>query len=57
MESSNPVKAADNEGKILEWFRQNKDKIFHIHHISSQEGATFFLPDTEGVKINEAVLP
>lgn len=57
MELSNPVKAADNAAKILEWFRQNNHKIFHIQHISHQEGASFFLPSTEGVKINKAVLP
>jgi len=57
MELSNPVEAADHAGKILEWFRQNNPNIFHVQHISNHEGATFFLPNTEGVKINEAVLP
>ncbi|MFC7061018.1 cysteine hydrolase family protein [Halobacillus seohaensis] len=58
MELFNPVKAADNAGEILEWFRQNnKDNIFHVQHIANDEGLGFFLPNTEGVKINEAVLP
>ncbi|WP_227938810.1 cysteine hydrolase family protein [Alkalihalobacillus deserti] len=58
MELSNPVKVANNAGEILEWFRQNnKDNIFHVQHISDDEGIGFFLPNTEGVKINEAVLP
>jgi len=58
MELSNPVKAAANAAKVLEWFRQNnKDNIFHIQHITSDPGLGFFLPDTEGVKLNEAVLP
>lgn len=57
MELSDPVTAADNAGKILEWFRQNNDNIFHIQHISNHEGASFFLPNTEGVKINESVIP
>ncbi|WP_091585011.1 cysteine hydrolase family protein [Alteribacillus bidgolensis] len=58
MELSNPVKAADNAGEILEWFRQNnEDNIFHVQHISNDEGIGFFLPNTEGVKINQAVLP
>ncbi|WP_066319208.1 cysteine hydrolase family protein [Bacillus sp. FJAT-29814] len=58
MELCNPVKAAENAGKVLEWFRQHNAKnIFHVQHISTGEGAGFFLPDTEGVKINEAVLP
>ncbi|WP_223589078.1 cysteine hydrolase family protein [Neobacillus bataviensis] len=57
MELSNPGKAAVNAGKILDWFRQKNHPIFHIQHISIQEGATFFLSDTDGAKINEAVLP
>ncbi|MCM3570141.1 cysteine hydrolase family protein [Neobacillus mesonae] len=57
MELSNPVKAADNARRILEMFRQNHDPIFHIQHISINEGAGFFLPNTEGANINEAVLP
>lgn len=57
MELSNPVKAADKAGQILEWFRQNNHPIFHIQHISNHEGASFFLPNTEGAKINERVLP
>ncbi|MCQ6276802.1 cysteine hydrolase [Bacillus sp. V3B] len=58
MELSNPVKAAANAAKVLEWFRQNnKDNIFHVQHIASEAGLGFFLPNTEGVKINESVLP
>lgn len=58
MELSNPEKAAANAAKILEWFRQNnKGDIFHIQHIASDPGLGFFLPNTEGVKLNEAVLP
>lgn len=57
MELSNPVKAAANAGKVLQWFRQHDGPIFHIQHISTREEAGFFLPNTEGAKINEAVLP
>jgi len=58
MELSNPGKAAANAAKILDWFRQNnKDNIFHVQHIASNPEAGFFLPNTEGAKINEAVLP
>lgn len=58
MELSNPVKAATNAAKILEWFRQNnKENIFHVQHVASDPGLGFFLPNTEGVKLNEAVLP
>ncbi|GGF70266.1 putative isochorismatase family protein YddQ [Paenibacillus albidus] len=58
MELSNPEKAAVNAAKILEWFRENnKDNIFHVQHIASNPALGFFLPDTEGVKINDSVLP
>ncbi|MBT2686869.1 cysteine hydrolase [Bacillus sp. ISL-47] len=58
MELTNPEKAAANAAKILEWFRQkNKETIFHVQHIASNPGLGFFLPDTEGVKLHESVLP
>lgn len=58
MELSNPEKAAANAAKVLDWFRKNNnDHIFHIQHIAADPGLGFFLPDTEGVEINEAVLP
>lgn len=57
MELSNPVKAGENAGKVLEWFRQNNLPVFHIQHIAADEALGFFLPNTEGVKINNAVLP
>ncbi|QZN75482.1 cysteine hydrolase family protein [Paenibacillus sp. DR312] len=58
MELSNPEKAASNAAKVLDWFRQNhKDNIFHVQHIASDPAIGFFLPDSEGVKIHEAVIP
>ncbi|PAV28692.1 cysteine hydrolase [Virgibacillus profundi] len=58
MELVNPDKAASNAAKVLEWFRQNnKENIFHVQHIAADPALGFFLPDTEGVEINEAVLP
>ena len=58
MELSNPEKAAANAAKVLEWFRQNhKDHIFHVQHIASNPALGFFLPDTQGAAIHEAVQP
>lgn len=58
MELSNPLIAAENAGKILKWFRQNnQENIYHVQHIAADEGLGFFLPNTEGVEINEAVSP
>lgn len=49
--------AAGNTKKILEYFRKNHLPVIHIQHISTNDGATFFLPDTDGAKINHLVLP
>ncbi|MFS4469987.1 cysteine hydrolase family protein [Chryseobacterium sp. T20] len=49
--------AAENTRSILEYFRKNNLPVIHIQHISTNDGATFFLPDTEGAKINHLVLP
>ncbi|WP_416829233.1 cysteine hydrolase family protein [Ectobacillus polymachus] len=57
MELSNPMKAANNACRILDWFRAKKYEIYHIQHVSNRSGAGFFLPDTEGVKIHQSVLP
>lgn len=43
--------------KLLNKFRQNKAPIFHIQHISTREGATFFVPNTHGCEIHESVKP
>lgn len=49
--------AGEKTRKILEYFRKNNLTIIHIKHISTNEGATFFLADTDGAKINKLVLP
>ncbi|MBZ5201746.1 cysteine hydrolase [Planomicrobium chinense] len=58
MELSNPESAAANAAKILDWFRKNqKENIFHVQHVASDPAMGFFLPDTEGAEIHEAVHP
>ncbi|WP_079241546.1 cysteine hydrolase family protein [Chryseobacterium indologenes] len=49
--------AAGNTRSVLEYFRKNNLPVIHIQHISANDEATFFLPDTEGAKINHLVLP
>ena len=49
--------AGENTRKILEYFRSNHLPVIHIKHISTNEGAVFFLPDTDGAKIHRSVLP
>lgn len=43
--------------ELLEYFRENKMPVFHVQHTSLYEGATFFLPDTYGMKIHENLKP
>jgi nicotinamidase-related amidase len=50
-------KASENAKLVLEQFRKNKQPIIHIQHIATRPTATFFLPNTEGVKIHENVKP
>ena len=49
--------AASNAKILLEKFRERNLPIFHIQHISIKQGATFFLPDTNGVKIYDKLTP
>lgn len=43
--------------RLLEWARNSNMPVYHIQHISAYPGATFFLPETEGAKINSLVEP
>ena len=49
--------AAGEAARLLRAFRERGAPIFHIQHVSTRPGATFFLPDTDGVKIHESVAP
>ncbi len=49
--------AAANARMLLNAFRKKKSSVIHVRHISARPGATFFLPDTHGVKINEMLTP
>lgn len=52
-----PLKAVENAKEVLDFFREMHLPVFHVQHISVKEGATFFLPNTEGVKIHSRVAP
>jgi len=49
--------ATANARILLNEFRKTKSPIIHIQHISTRPGATFFLPETDGAKINQMVAP
>jgi nicotinamidase-related amidase len=53
----NPLKALNNIVKVLETFREKKLPVIHVQHINIREGATFFLPNTEGVLIHSKLTP
>jgi len=53
----NAEKAAEQAARALVYFRGKNLPIFHVQHISLQDGATFFLPDTDGCKIYQGVFP
>ena len=57
MELFNMDQAANNAKRLLGQFRDRKLPVFHIQHLSEDPGATFFVPETAGVEINEAVSP
>ena len=57
MELVNIKQAAKNAQHLLGQFRSKNLPVIHIQHISTRSEATFFLPDTKGVEINEMVSP
>jgi len=44
-------------GELLSVFRRKSWPTFHIQHIAAQQGATFFLPETEGAALHESIKP
>jgi nicotinamidase-related amidase len=57
MELAGIEEAAANARILLTEFRKTKSLVIHIQHISARPGATFFLPETDGAKINQKVTP
>lgn len=49
--------AGEKAGRLLAFFRKEKYPRIFCQHISTRSGATFFLPDTDGVAIHESVKP
>lgn len=57
MELQGSAEAGRCAGTMLKRFRDDNLLVSHIQHISIRPGATFFLPDTEGVLFHETVRP
>ncbi len=57
MELVSMEKAADTASTVLAKFRQQKNFVYHIQHVSTRTGATFFIPGTEGMETHASVAP
>lgn len=57
MELEGSPEASTRARELLTHFRQGHLPLVHIQHISTRPGATFFLPDTDGVRIQQSVRP
>lgn len=57
MELVGSPEAAQRAAQLLDAFREQRAAVIHMQHLSVRPGATFFRPDTEGVKIHESVTP
>ena len=57
MELEGADAAAAHARKVLQKAREQKLPIFHVRHLSTRPGATFFLPGTDGAEIHKAVRP
>jgi nicotinamidase-related amidase len=55
LEGSEP--ASLRAGELLAAFRKRGMPVIHVQHISTRPGATFFLPDTDGMNIHPSVAP
>ena len=49
--------ASMNASRLLRRFREKSRPVFHIRHLATRPGATFFLPDTPGSEIHPSVAP
>ncbi|HEX9076670.1 MAG TPA: cysteine hydrolase family protein [Anaerolineae bacterium] len=57
MELDKSFEASECARLLLNYFRETQRPIVHIQHVAIRPGATFFLPDTEGVKTHANVMP
>lgn len=57
MELERSTEASLQAATLLDRFRSNGLPLVHIQHVSNRPGASFFLPDTDGVLIHANVAP
>lgn len=52
-----PKQAAMHAKQALDFYRINNLSVYYVQHINIQQGSTFFLPNSIGVKIHQSVSP
>jgi len=57
MEVVGAVEAASVAQKLLHAFQKKNLQIVHVQHIAARAGATFLLPNTEGIDFHDSVKP
>src|SRR5262245_4937255 len=57
MALAGPEAAAANAAKLIAAYRQKKQPVIHVQHLSVRPGATFFIPNTKGAEIHASVQP
>ena len=57
MELASADDTAAKAASVLSYFRKEEMPVIHVQHIALQEGATFFLPNTEGAEIHKSMTP
>ena len=49
--------AAGKASAVLAYFRERNLPVYHIQHLSTRPGATFFIPGTDGAATHASVTP
>ncbi|MDR3555710.1 MAG: cysteine hydrolase family protein [Syntrophobacteraceae bacterium] len=57
MELTGANEAGEAAGRLLAGFRRLELPVVHVQHISTRQGAQFFLTGTDGVNFHESVAP
>jgi nicotinamidase-related amidase len=57
MELEGADAAAQNAAKVLDKCRRGGMAVFHVRHLSTRPGSTFFIPGTSGAELHAAVSP
>lgn len=57
MEVVGATEASQTAKTLLDFCREERLPVVHIQHISTRPGATYFLPDTDGVDFHQFVMP